>query len=140
MSTRLVLLLAPSLVAVALVACKDKGSEADASVPLPTPGATTAAPPAEPPPATTAATVTAPAHPVVAHDAGAPDAAPAASALADAGKPPTDAGAAAPNTLKACFDKCQAAMQGCVAPQPGKLGNPAACTAAAAACQAACKP
>jgi len=122
---------------------------ADAEAPPPPPAAAdAAAPPTEPPPVVPPTPV--PVTPTQTKDAGTTDA-----GKTDAGK--TDGGATDAGTkpdaattgggnFQACLAKCQAALAGCLTPQPGKdgglptLGDPSKCNAARDACQAACKP
>ena len=128
---------------VALLACKKKTDEEqplpDAALPPPVaepaPAETTAEPAPEPSasapePATTAAK---PTTPVAKKDGGT-----TATDKKDAGSKPST------TVSKACLEKCNAVLQGCLVPAKKdggfpSIGDPTKCQAAFQECQAACK-
>jgi hypothetical protein len=157
--SRLWLCCSPLLVLALVAGCKtaekqedevDAGATAPATTTEPSASATATAtaplvvsPPIRPTPSTADAgtTPTADAGTTAITDAGTTTTSDAGTTGADAG---VAAGAAA--AFKACSEKCQAILQGCVIPTPSKDGglpqikDPVACQAAATACVAACRP
>ncbi len=136
----------PLVLWLAAVGCKTAERADDGTTPSAAPSASAAPTAATAEPSQTAAP---PPHPTVVTplprpDGGAPT---DAGAAVDAGKPAaTDAGAASAK-FKACFEKCQAALTGCLTPVIPDGGGrlplppaPATCQAAFATCQAACTP